>query len=152
MDAKEKLETLRYFSQMQRNEHHTRQKFEWRLLFTNLTFYVLSVAAIYKERIKISSLQYWIVFGILLMTVLMSSIYLAFIHRSNCKNKSRAHKAEKAIEEILKDNDPTVDLEPENKSWFFQSGRWSWVCESLLLLLFAMASGMAICLKSKLVD
>lgn len=149
MEPKEKLETLRYLSQMQRTEHHTRQKFEWRLLFTNLTFYALSAVAIYKEKIQICSSKYWIVFGILLMTVFMSSIYLAFIHRSNCKNKSRAHKAEKAIEEILKNSDPTVDLEPDQKSWFFQPGRWSWVCESSLLFLFAMAAGMVICLKGK---
>jgi len=43
IDYKDKLDVLKFTAKIHRELFEKRQKYEWRILFTTITFYVLSV-------------------------------------------------------------------------------------------------------------
>jgi hypothetical protein len=106
----EKLDALKYLSETHRKEFHERRKYEWKLLFTVLAFYVFVVIAILKEEFKILSIiegnsivttiSVYFVFILFLSLAFIASKFIYGIHLANEINKSIAEKAENTMESL----------------------------------------------------
>lgn len=150
MEVKHKLECLKFISQVHRSQFDERRRHEWKIVFTLLTFYVFIVATIYGRRDPLPSddlkLAVWIIFPVL---AVLTTIFLAKVHMANGKNKTFAEKAENAIEELLKGDEPkslALFCLKDSKNWvswrgLFKSGkqgRWGWVGQVVMLFAFSI--------------
>ena len=148
MRSDEKLESLRFISQTQREAAKNRVVTEWKVVFTALTFFVLCAAAKCRPGFSVhASLTglAWILFPVL---AALTSAYLTVVHASNRRNKKIAHAAERAVEAILNGEDPEIELHTPSERWWTWSrwsgdgkgGRWTWLWQTIMLLVFAVAS------------
>lgn len=159
MELKDKIECLKFISQIHRSQFDERRRYEWKIVFTSLSFYVLCVAAVFGGEVTLPSswpfkLAIWIMF--LALAVIVAT-FLASLHTANNVNKGFAENAENAIAAILEGEGPTSSPlfhVPENScvSWrcFFKSGIrgiWAWRWQVVTLLFFAIASAMLLTLK-----
>ncbi len=159
MDLKDKLECLKFISQVHRSQFDERRRYEWKIVFTSLSFYALCVAAIYGGKITLTSswqfkLVIWVMFLVLAVVI---ATFLASLHTANNMNKTFAQRAEGAIADILDGKErKTLSLfsPPDNYrvSWgsLFKSdirGIWAWRWQVVTLLFFAIASAMLLTLK-----
>ncbi len=113
MEIKDKIESLKYLSQIHRQQFDERRKYEWKIIFTVLTFYVLCVSAVYVQKITIKSYEWliWLFFIILAGAV---SEFLRCLHKANDKNKKIAQSAEDTISKLI-GNEKTVIESPIKK-------------------------------------
>jgi len=153
MTPERKLEYLKLISQTHRSQFDGRRGYEWKIVLTLLTFYVLSVTAKYKYPNDIQLPPCWWVWFIICLLTGITIIYLANVHMANNKNKTFAERAEGAIVEILKGEDPErlLDLlfslsDEHCKYWVSWHGFFKHICkgywflQSLTLSIFAIVS------------
>lgn len=159
---KEKLECLKFISQIHRSQFTQRTKYEWKIVLTTLTFYVLSVVAVYSNRITLSSIEFGglasidvrlIIAKMFLFLAAVIAAYLGYVHMGNNKNKTFAENAEHAIRDLLEDKMPqTLDifLLEESTHWVSwdkfseknpdgkgKRGRWGWIGQVVTIFVFA---------------
>lgn len=157
MNRNGKFECLMFISQIHRSQFDERRRYEFKILFTSLSFYVFSVAAIYGGKITLPidlrlKLMVWIMF---IAIAGVTSIFLANVHMANHKNKRFAEKAENAIAELSEVKEFTSLFSASNNYWvswgsLFKRGirgRWAWFWEVVTLFSFSIASAMLVTLK-----
>lgn len=142
MPNEKSFETLKYLSELHRSLHARRQQYEWKIIFTVLSFYVLSVAAALNRNTTVPdfdwfTLAIWIVF---LLLAAISSALLWFIHNANAKNKTFAEEAERAIIKVL--NNEEVKLNFPNST--VRMTKWAFAWQSVTLFIVATASAIFI--------
>lgn len=166
----EKLEANKFISQVHRSQVDERRKYEWKIVFTSLTFYVLCVAAKYKDGVIFPNgskfkLIVWLIFLLLAFFV---SLFLFYLHTANNTNKKIAEKAENAIITDmllfrLNDNTPVTNwswpwplgkvpslITKLNSYWPWQvlvpwikanlKSYWAFYCQVVILFAFAITS------------
>ena len=111
MKLDKKLSMLKFLSQTHRNEFNERRKYEWKILFAVLTFYVLAVAAVCKEEFKVVSVLsehpgWKTIFGVVgtfvfLLLAFVTSCFLFGLHKANDSNKQIAHTVEGIVGSLL---------------------------------------------------
>ena len=160
MDLNNKLESLKFISRTHRSQFDERRRYEWKVVFTLLTFYVLSVAAIYGGNVTVPEgwlfeLIVWIFFlGLLVVT----AIFLASVHMANGKNKSFAENAESAIDTLLGDETQTTPslFSLENSKYWIswgglfkrgKRGKWAWLWQVVTLSIFSITAATLLTLK-----
>lgn len=141
---KDILEGLKYLSETNRKLHEIRQKYEWRIVFAVLTFYILAMAALLglnqsgAETTKLfthildSRIYLYVGFFIISIISLASILLLLNIHRANDKNKKIAENAEKEIANYLNVKDRIyfkVDLKKRKL--------WAPIWQSTIIIIFA---------------
>lgn len=158
LDLKDKLKALKFIAQQHRAQFDERRRYEWKVVFTSFTFYVLCVTGIYGGMVTLPSGREFKlgIFIMFLSLATIDSIFLASLHKSNNTNKTFAERAENAIVKILNSDDA------ENLSIFspieyrisfislFKSnlrGIWAWRWQVITLLFFAIASATLLVLK-----
>ena len=166
MKPKDKLDSLKFISKLQRDEFHNRQKHEWKILFTTLTAYALLVATLlqYPNRVNADEMK-WLPYSIILFIILIAVVYIIyriFIQRNNHKNKSYAHQAENALQEripydgenaivailngdepgivIEKGDPPKIVIKKELERWNEPIHLWSTGCHIAIVILFALVA------------
>jgi len=150
--AVDKLEGLKFLTQTHRSEFDERRKYEWKIIFTLLTFYIISIATKYGGNIHLPTDNKFlsIVWSGFLALAIITSIFLGYIHMANNKNKTIAENAEEAIGMLINEI-PILGMSlfsfEEKKYWtswkkiFEQkSGRWSWVTQTITLIAFSIIS------------
>ena len=150
MDSKEKLESFRFLGQIHRNLFDERRKYEWKIIFSVITFYVL--AALFKLHGEVTPPSAWIVWLSFSILAIISSVYISFLHAANFKNREIAHRAEDAILDILNESGSKVELFKDHKPWFSwesfetlkNSKHWSWLLQTFIIFLFAIMSALVI--------
>ncbi|MCK4830221.1 hypothetical protein KA005_81640, partial [bacterium] len=95
MEAKDKLGSLRSLAQIHRGQFDERHRYEWKIIFTILSFYVLSAALSCKKgtALPTGTWFHWTVWISFITLAALSSVFLAFIHVANHKNISIAENA-----------------------------------------------------------
>lgn len=147
----EKVDALKYLSQVNRQQFDERRKYEWQVFIITLTFLVLLSAAKYKGELNITTNPEAIfVLVTTVISILIISIwYLNSIHRRNIENKLYAQKAEDLIERMIKDEKdidfniltmseisepPKPIVEPISR------GLWSLAYQIATIIVFGLAS------------
>ena len=99
MGQNEQLDALRYLSETHRSLHERRQRYEWRIIFTVITFFVTSVGAVYSEKVRLP--KGWVITAMIWVLFLAFAFvtvgFLHFIHTANGRNKSFAEDVETQI-------------------------------------------------------
>ena len=151
MEPKEKLESFRFLAQIHRSQFDERRKYEWKIVFTILTFYVLAVALRLQNKVVFPSV--WIVWVSFIILALIFSIFPALIQAAKYKNRSIAHRAEGAILDILNETGSKVDLFGDpSPPWLSckcferlkKSNQWEWLWQTIVIFLFAITSALVV--------
>lgn len=150
METKEKLESFRFLAQIHRNQFNERRKNEWKIIFTILTFYILTAA--FRLQNKVTMPPTWIIWVSFILLALLTILYLALTHAAKYKNRSIAHNAEAAILDILNETGSKVNLFNDHSPWlpykYFEklknNNQWEWIWQSIVILLFAIMSALVI--------
>ncbi len=147
MDKNVSVAFCKFVSQTNRNAFQERKKHEWRIVYSVLTFYVLVAALKLKKGVVLPD-RVWVWGGHLVLGSI-TAIFLKFIHTANNTDKSIAHKAEHAMQEMLNNGRACkLDLFSVKKKLFpwkslikpGEGGLWSWFWKALIILVFACAS------------
>jgi len=158
MELKDRLEALKFISQVHRSQFNERRRYEWKIVFTSLTFYVLCVAATYGGWVSIPSnwefkLGIWIMFLALAVAV---ATFLSSLHTANNMNKTFAQRAEDAIADMLDGKEretlslfsnPNIRVSWDTLLKRNIGGMWAWRWQVLTLLVFAITSALFLTLK-----
>lgn len=147
MGQNERFDALKFLSETHRALHEKRQKYEWKIIFAVLTFFVASVGAVYSQKVCLP--------GGVLVTVLIWVIFLSFalvtvgflrsIHTANARNKSFAEDVERQITALANQQ------QLNNISYSTQGFRktyWAFYWQAFLIILLAVtAATMLTCSK-----
>lgn len=103
MEDKDKLESLRFISELHRKLHHQRRTIELRILLTTLSLYALAAFAVLKGEFKHDPnesiiIAVWICF---ILVACLASAYLLRVHNANRINLTLSEAAEKEISNVL---------------------------------------------------
>lgn len=100
----DKLDSLKHISQIHRSQLDERRKYEWKIFLASISFYVLTVAAIYKDKIELQGnyISLCVIYFVFLAQAIVTIFFLARVHWANYKNKSIAEKAEQEIATLIK--------------------------------------------------
>ena len=123
------LAGLKHLSSIHRGQFDERRKYEWKVLLSTLSFYVLPAFAKFSNNIKLPEGQIfksaiWIFF---LFLAIAAINYLRKFHKANDENKSRAQKAEEAIAKLI-----NFELDTESKT--DKMKQWSLLWQSTIIL------------------
>lgn len=172
MNPEDKLEWLRYLSQIHRSQFDERRKYEWKAFLTLLTFYVLCAASKLSGKVPIphSAVVTYFFFGVFVLVAYVAMLYLADLHTANNDNKEIAENAEHAIMDILGGKSPKISrdallptedesLPPEKKRQIFlkdlykfqsrKRGVWGWRWQVIMICIFAITVGVIFMLPAK---
>lgn len=98
---------LKHLSSTHRELHNNRRKYEWKVFFTFLSFYVLTVLAFLTKDFNIKVTEkccYILLFVLIYITIAVFAIlFLYNLHKANSKNVGVAEYCEDSIIEILND-------------------------------------------------
>lgn len=164
MDKKENLDGLKSLALLHRSAFDERRRREWKVVFTSLSFYVLSVVAVYSGKVPL--LENFIFTLLIVVLYLGLSLFVIFflakIHMANNKNKIIAEKAERAIENVVRgENLPEERIVPVDPKKYFKdarywvsmdrfsggAGKWAWLWQSVILFIFAITSAILLVTK-----
>ena len=162
------LRYLEFMSKTHRQQLNERQKYEWKVVFTTISFYILAVLAVYGGKIPIPpnpfvfKLLIWIVF---VAVAIITILYLANVSMANNKNKIIAEDHEDALTSMLKNQSAagtslTYDFDDEEyrrkaRYWCSWSGfcigkgKWAWFWQLAAVLLFAITSALLLSLADR---
>jgi hypothetical protein len=150
MESKEKLESFRFLAQLHRSQFDERRKYEWKIIFTILSFYVLAAALRLQNNLIMPPA--WLVWVSFILLALLSSLFLALTHAAKFKSRAIAHRAESAILDILNETGSKVNLFEEHSPWLSykcferlkKSNQWEWYWQTIVILFFSIASALVI--------
>ena len=157
MNEADRIDGLKAISKTHRDQFRERRLIEWKCVFTTISFFVLFVAAVLKGDISLD----WplkLVFSLgSAVLVIISGMYLAYLHMAGNKDKELAEKAEDALRLILEQPEqqqvpPLLGFEKYWVSWNTFSrakgGRWGYIWQTLTVFFFAAVSILIIWFKS----
>ncbi len=133
------LEGYKFLSRNHRTLHNQRRKYEWKVVFTILTLFVLTVSAFYTNNFKISNDHKYFVFVLVLLSfvslIIISYKFLKLLHKANAKNKQIAEYSEDNLNKLINKKELIFEnfqnMHPNFDSWAF---RW----QILTIILFAL--------------
>jgi uncharacterized membrane protein (DUF485 family) len=132
---------LRFISATHRAAFEQRQRYEWQMLVMTLTFYVLTVAAVYAGdfRLPKSPCTTAATFLVALVLAYISCGFLSGVHEAHCKNKRVAEAAERAI--VMACGKPEVAAAlPQPRSPCENHWNWSLNWQRTVIIVFASVS------------
>lgn len=149
----DKLDGLKHISQIQRAQLDERRKCEWKIFLASISFYVLSVAAVYKGQINLQDnyISLFIIYFVFLAQAIVTILFLAHVHIANNKNKGLAEDAEKEIAELI-----GYDIKAGSNNYWDSckkflnrkaTGRGVFFCQVVMIFIFAITSAIVITLK-----
>ena len=139
MGQDKQFDALKFLSETQRSLHEKRQKYEWKIIFASLTFFVASVVAVYSEKIylpetNLIKVLIWVLF---LSFAFVTVCFLRSIHTANARNKSFAEDVEQNIIAM-------VNQQPIEKIEFsmdrFRKTYWAFYWQAFLIAFLAIAA------------
>ena len=104
MDANAQIEFCKFVLQTNGNAFQERKKHGRRIVYSVLTFYVLVGALKVRKGVVLPG-SAW-VWGCHLLLAFITIVFLKFIHTANNTDKSIAHNAEHAMQDMLKSSEP----------------------------------------------
>ena len=142
----------KFISETHRGLHRQRQPYEFKVVFTVLSFYVLSTATVLSEKLNPQALQSLSIFiWIFFMGVAgMATIYLYRLHAANRTNICMAENAERIlITQIENEDNPQIYVKPSHRNYNRKSPdpmtyEANWLCQSALIFIFALATAFII--------
>lgn len=139
MDQNEQFDALKYLSETHRLLHEKRQKYEWKIIFAVLTFFVATVGAVYSQKVYLpeGGLIKGIIWILLLSFALVTVGFLRSIHTANGRNKSFAEDVERQIM-ALANKQPVSDVAFSMKK--FRKTYWAFYWQDFLTILLAVAA------------
>jgi len=148
LGTERKLDALKFFSQTHRGLHEQRRKYETKAFFTALTFFALLGAARFTGKAALPTpLPEWLLIGIwvlVIVTAVVSALYLHGIHGANQVNKKFAQGAEEQIRRMLKDNGAEITDPPRLGKAHAITRVW----QIVMIVVFAAAAGFVLTLQS----
>ena len=76
-EDKDKFACWKFISETHRDLHEQRRKYEWKVFFTTITFYVLAVAASYNNKIVFST--FWMKFVVWIIFIISAFLVIFFL-------------------------------------------------------------------------
>lgn len=145
------IKVLIHLASSHREQFEQRRRYEWRIIFTALSFYVATAAAFLGGDLDLQGWRFLIVGVAYLLLAIFTCIYLAFIHMAHNMNKSIAEYAEDTLMELALGGQPQGvkkinDIIQTSRHWvswrklFIGAGVWSWAWQSVILLAVALAA------------
>jgi uncharacterized membrane protein YbhN (UPF0104 family) len=150
------FEQAKFISQTQRGLHKQRQLYEFKVVFTILTFYVLATATVINQRASFTSSLVFdvLVWCFFLIITITSSIYLYELHKANRINIDIAENAERVIgftlerekwpiypDYLKKAEAEKEKREKDRKKMFFGK---NWVWQTIIMFIFAVSTAFII--------
>ena len=116
-----------YLSSSQRKLHEKRQKYEWKIVFTVLTFYILTVSVLYTKDVQVNAnrncLMIFLVCLVFFCLIVISIKFLRTLHFANAKNKQIAEYSDNNINKLINDKSLIFkeldDIIPNPRLWAF---------------------------------
>lgn len=139
MEKNDQFDALKFLSETHRSLHEKRQKYEWKIIFAVLTFFIASVGALYSQKINIPEEGpiKVIIWGFFISFALVTVCFLRSIHTANGRNKSFAEAVEKQIV-ALANQQPlavvTFSMEEFRKTY------WAFYWQAFITILLAIAA------------
>lgn len=103
LSNQEKLDALKFMSQIHRQQFDERRKYEWKSFYTTLTFFVLIGAAKFNKDVLFpinAKIESFLIVAVIILSFISIS-FLVAIYRANSKNKSIAHNSEDLIRALI---------------------------------------------------
>lgn len=151
----DKLDGLKHISQTHRSQLDERRKYEWKIFLASASFYVLSVAAVYKDEIKLQGnyIGIFIIYFVFLVQAIVTVLFLGHIHIANNKNKILAENAEKEIAVLIGHKlDAKTNNYWDSSNKFLSrkaTGRGVFFCQAVMIFIFAITSAIVITLRCR---
>lgn len=148
MDAKEKAELLRFLSETHRDQLVDRRKYEWKIIFTVLTFYVLVPAT--RLEVRIDIFPHSLIYVLFAALAFATTLGLVCVHLGHHKNLRTAERAEAGLQALLKDEPFGFDILPGQPAkdtfcTWIKRGPWQWIWQTIVIMFFAFTSAMITC-------
>ena len=127
------LEGFTHLASSHRKLHNDRRKYEWKVIFSVITFYVLIVSAFYTGDIDFNNgpILMIIIPLIFAWLAIISIFFLRKLHIANSKNMRIAEYSERNINNLINDKEVDFiklkDIRPEPNWWAF-----SWQITSII--------------------
>ncbi|MCB2181337.1 MAG: hypothetical protein KQH63_04895 [Desulfobulbaceae bacterium] len=134
-----KFEILKFLAVTHRTLHEKRQQYEWRIIFTVLTFYVLSVAAMINKKNSLPNFAFFnvAVWFLFLCLAALSAGCLLCMHIANARNKTFAEIVEEGMLELLKGRElPSLEFPEKN----YRMSNWAFVWQATTIFVMAICS------------
>jgi hypothetical protein len=96
--AAERIDTLKHLSTIHRGQFDIRQKLEWRVIFTALTFYIVIPVGVNTYKIRLPTEWCWVLYSVFTLIILS---FLWRIQRAHRINKIAAESAEDLLWESV---------------------------------------------------
>jgi hypothetical protein len=145
--AAERIDVLKYLSTVHRGQFDIRQKLEWRVIFTALTFYIVIPVGVTTNNINLPT--EWSRVLYIIFTVIILS-FLWRIQKAHRTNKHAAEMAEDLMWESVGKNPDDIfqrsalrDSKDRSK-YIFRRASLFFVYQVLMLLFFAVISFLAV--------
>ncbi len=151
MANEKKIESLKFMSQTHRGLFDERRRYEMKMFFTGLTFYVLAGAYSVKgdmpDNFVESCEEKTIIWAAFLILAVFFIMFLRAIHIANFKNKDVAELSEEAIIGLINSGEKmeaiinpfkNIDKKDTSKKWI------NFLLEAVIICLFAIGSAMII--------
>ncbi len=166
MEREQKIAGLKFLAQIHRQQLDERRKYEWKVVFTSLTFCVLTAAAMLEGDVQLQLWSKWlpVLLIIAIFAVLCATIkFMASVNKANNKSKIFAEWAENYMASLVEGTSPPQDspfpLDEQldtkywisgcplrkNGAWACKNGTWAWWWQVAVLVAFAtVACGLII--------
>ncbi len=152
MSKNEQFEALRFLSETHRSLHEKRQKYEWKIIFTTLTFFVASTAAVFSQKVCLPDGAYvstliWILF---LSFAIVAVCFLYSVHKANARNKFFAEQVEDQVTAIANHKTPAEICFSRDD---FRKTYWAFYWQGALILILAIVTAtMLTCFQPKILS
>jgi hypothetical protein len=111
----ERIDILKHLSSIHRSQFDIRQKLEWRIIFTALSFYVLVPVAITSKQIHLQS-DWWFILPLYLLFTGSILFFLTRIQKAHNQNKLAAEMAEDILWNMTEQNPIEIFARPRLRS------------------------------------
>jgi hypothetical protein len=137
LSCDKQLDALKFLSESHRSLHEKRQKYEWKIIFSALTFFVSSVVAVYSQKISLPGNNFirmliWVLFPSFAFVTIG---FLRYIHTANGRNKSFAEDVERNIRAMVNQK-PIENIEFSIDK--FRKTYWAFYWQAFFIALLAI--------------
>src|SRR5262249_2600447 len=133
-------------STIHRGQFDIRQKLEWRVIFTALTFYIVIPVGVNANKIRLPTEWYWVLVLYSVFTLIILS-FLWRIQTAHRINKYAAESAEDLLWERVGKSPADIfqrPAHPGRSSYIFRRALPFFMAQLLMLLFFAVISFLAV--------
>lgn len=145
MDPKDVVKALKGLSDAKMFSYHERRKYEMKIIFGALAFYVATAAAVLRGNIILPECSVGIIWSASLGSAIGLAFFLARLHVSNAEDRLAARTADEATIALIQNESPEWSklaglyagtAARQKQEWL----NWSWVGQLAALLFVAAAS------------